>query len=87
MKKKLFSNGVRHNSQPIKRLFKKYQSIHLQVIVSVLSVFLFSSCQEYLAASITLAVLPEILFATFMVVVIIIALIGGIIHLITGGDK
>ncbi len=84
---KISIKGIRLIFQQAKQLLIVLQKKQLQIIIGILSVFLFSSCQEYLAASVALAVIPEILFGIFIVVIIIIAIIGGIIHLITGGDK
>jgi len=86
-KMELFNKGIHRISQQIKQLFKVSQSIQLQTIVSIFALLLFSSCKEYIAVSAALVFLPEMLFGIIMVVLFIIAIIGGIIHFLTGGDK
>lgn len=56
-------------------------------ILLIVIVFLFSSCREYLVASAIVVLLPEVLFGVFIAIVFVIAVIGLIIHLISGGDN
>lgn len=83
--RELISNRVISIFQDINELSRKSKSIQLQVIVSIFTLFLFSSCKEYLATGITLALLPELLFGIFIVVVIIFAIIAGIANIFRGG--
>lgn len=85
--KELLSKRVGHIFQHALLFFKVSQKNQLQIIVGVLTVFAFSSCKEHVATGITLAFLPEMLFGIFIAVIFILAIIGGIIHLFTGGDK
>jgi len=83
--RKLINNKVISIFQNMKELSGKFRSIQLLVIVSVFTLFLFSSCKEYVATGITLALLPELLFGIFIVVVIIFSIIAGIANIFRGG--
>lgn len=82
-----FIKGVSRITQQEKRLFRIIHGVKLQIIVSIFSLSLFSSCKEYIATSITLAFIPELLFGIFITVFFIIVIIGGILHFLSGGDK
>ena len=83
--RELISNRVISIFQDIKELSRKSKSIQLQVIVSVFTLFLFSSCKEYLATGITLVMLPELLFGIVIAVFIIYALLASIANIFRGG--
>ena len=83
----LLSKRVRHIFHQALLFLKVSQKNQQQIILGVLPLFIFSSCKEYIATGITLAFLPEMLFGIFIAVVFIVAIIGGIIHFLTGGDK
>ena len=82
-----FSKEVSLITQQEKGLSRIIYSDKLPITASIFSLFLFSSCKEYIATCITLAFIPELLFGIFIVVMIIIALISGIIHFISGGNR
>ena len=58
-----------------------------KLLFLIVIIFLFSSCREYLLGSAIVVLLPEVIFGVFIAIVFIIAVIGLIIHLISGGDK
>jgi hypothetical protein len=59
----------------------------ISIFICLTAMLFFSSCSEYLALGFTLAVIPEILFGIFIVGLIIVALIGFIIKVLTGNNK
>jgi len=83
----LINKVVHRISQQIKQLLKVSQKNQLQMIVGMLTVFLFSSCKEYLALGVTLAFIPELLFGIFIAGFFIVVIIGGIIQFLSGGDR
>ena len=70
----------------IKRLLSQSLTFTKPIFLIVI-VFLLSSCKEYFLASAVVVLLPEVIFGVFIAIVFVFAVIGLIIHLISGGDK
>ena len=81
-----YLNSLMKKNAIINNFLKQSLTLAKPLLLIVIA-FLFSSCREYLLASAVVVLLPEVIFGVFIAIVFVFAVIGLIIHLISGGDK